>query len=61
MIVRIIFVAGRVVKRGNSKPSATLFVSNLSDSTTESDLVKAFDGCVDARIVLDTQTGRRMK
>jgi len=38
-------------KRGNSKPSATLFVGNLPYTTTESDLMKFFDGCVKATII----------
>lgn len=36
-----------------TKPFTTLRVSGLSSTTTESDLMKVFDGCVEARIVFD--------
>ncbi|XP_065889937.1 uncharacterized protein [Dysidea avara] len=41
----------------NTEPSASLYVGNLSHTTTESDLMKAFDGCVDAALIVDPQTG----
>jgi len=41
------------VKRGNSEESSTLFVGNLSKSTTPSLLASAFSGCSRARIKTD--------
>ena len=43
--------------RGTGQPSAILYVSNLGKTTTETDLKKTFDGCVEARIISNTQTG----
>lgn len=46
------------VRKGNRKPTSELFVGNLSPMTTETDLTKAFDGCINARIIRDTETGK---
>jgi len=45
------------VNRGNSEPSARLYVANLLYTTSESALIKAFDGCVKAIIAFD-KTGK---
>ena len=42
---------------GNSGPSNTLFVKNLSPTTTKSSLVKVFNGCVNATVMTDPETG----
>jgi len=41
------------LRRGNSRPSSTLFIGNLSFATTKSKLMEAFDGCVEARVMFD--------
>lgn len=46
-------------RRGNNEPSSTLFVKNLSYSTTEESLMSAFDGCVSARLPTDRETGKK--
>ena len=46
------------IRKPNTEPSAELFVSHLSDTTTVSDLMKAFDGCVKAVIKFDARTGK---
>ena len=45
--------------RGNSEPSSTLFVKNISYSTTEESLISAFNGCVTARLPTDRETGKK--
>ncbi|XP_059400119.1 nucleolin-like [Carassius carassius] len=43
--------------RGGSGPTKTLFVKGLSEDTTDQSLKEAFDGAVNARIVMDRETG----
>ncbi|XP_078616395.1 nucleolin-like [Branchiostoma floridae x Branchiostoma japonicum] len=38
--------------------SKTLIVKNLSYDTGEDDLLEAFEGCIDARVVTDRESGR---
>ena len=52
--------ADDLVTRGAGEPSTRLFVGNLSSFTTESSLMKAFDGCVEARIMVNPNTGKHM-
>jgi len=40
------------------EPSSILFVENLSFTTTKNSLMKAFNGCVQAKIMVDEQTGK---
>ena len=42
------------------QPSTKLYVGNLSPITKESDLMEAFDGCVEVRVILNPQTGDSM-
>lgn len=46
-------------RRGNNEPSSTLFVKNLSYSTTEDSLISAFNGCITARLPTDRETGKK--
>jgi len=43
-----------------TESSPTLFVGNLSYTTTRSSLMEAFDGCVDALVAVDPHTGKTM-
>ncbi|XP_052445492.1 nucleolin isoform X2 [Carassius gibelio] len=43
--------------RGGSGPTKTLFVKGLSEDTTDQSLKESFDGAVNARIVMDRDTG----
>jgi len=40
------------------QPSAVLYVKNFSSTTTESDLMEVFDGCIRAKIIFDQKTGQ---
>lgn len=42
-----------------SEPSSTLFVKNLSYSTTEESLMSTFGSCVAARLPTDRETGKK--
>jgi len=42
------------------RPSASLYVRNLSKTTTEVDLMKAFNGCIKTRIICNAETGESM-
>ena len=39
------------IARGSSSPTATLYVGNLPDGITKSDLMKAFDGCIKVTVI----------
>ena len=54
---KIVTANNDFMARRTIQPSTKLYVGNLSPFTKESDLMEAFDGCVEVRVILHPQTG----